>query len=269
MFLEGVGGKGLWRRLGERETAGFSPRSEWKDRKAKAEAKASAKAKAKAKASAKANTRARGWGLSLFGDPVAPGFRFGEGLDALEALAGEAGDVGGEEEGGGQASEGAEGEGETDLVVEGSRGEGGDGLWSGDGLPESGWRLAEEVVVLKEGEAAFGLGILKPGYGLEFVFGVQLGEVCGVGSGEAGDEGVVVGGEAELPTVPVDSAVGDDMAGGDVVRRGVRDEVHAKGFFDELDAGGESEAAGDGGVNGDGLADGVRLGHSVYRMTCR
>jgi hypothetical protein len=195
----------------------------------------------------------------LFADPVAPSFGFGEGFYAGEALAGEAGDVGGEEEGGGQGPEGAEGESKVDFV-----GEGGDGL-EGDRI----WGLAEEVVVLKEGETAFGLGILKPGYGLEFGDGVQLGEVCGVGSGEAGDEGVVVGGEAELPTVPMDTAVGDDVAGGDVVRRGVRDEVHAKGFFDELDAGGESEAAGDGGADDDGLADGVRLGHSMYRMTCR
>ena len=55
----------------------------------------------------------------------------------------------------GDAAERSEGESEADLVVQG-----------GEGLPGGGVaRFREVVVVLEEGEAAFGLGVLEPGGG--------------------------------------------------------------------------------------------------------
>ena len=85
----------------------------------------------------------------------------------------------------------------------------------------------EVVVVLEEGEAAALLGVLEPGLGGDVV----MADACWVfvGCGEAGDEGVVLGGEAELPAAPVDAAVGGDVAGGEC--RAAGDEVHAEGLL--------------------------------------
>jgi len=104
---------------------------------------------------------------------------FGEGFEAGEALAAEAADVGGDQVLCRGATEGAEGEGEADFVLEF-----GDGC-SGDGVGG----FVEVVVVLEEGEAAALLGVLEEGFLGDLV--VVDAEEVGVGWNEFGDEGVV------------------------------------------------------------------------------
>ena len=139
----------------------------------------------------------------------------------------------------GEAAERAEGKGEADFIVQL-----GDGRAGGDIVG-----LVEVVVVLEEGEAAALLGVLEEGFGGEGVV-VDAGEVL-VGRDEGGDEGVVLGGEAELPASPMDAAAGSDVAGGDGAYR-----LHTEGFADKLEACGEVEDAVDGSVDDCAFADG-------------
>ena len=73
----------------------------------------------------------------------------------------------------------------------------------------------------------------------------------GVRRDEAGEEGVVLGGEAELPAAPVNAASCAHMAGGDAAV----DEIHAEGLLNQLDARGERKDALDGCVDPGVLGD--------------
>jgi glucose-fructose oxidoreductase len=112
----------------------------------------------------------------------------------------------------------------------------------------------EVVVVLEEGEAATELCVLKGGF---------EGAVDGMGRVELGDERVVAGGQSEFQAAPDDLGAGGYVAGGDAI-----DGAHAERLLDELDARGEREAAGDGSVNGDGLAKDreIRVSGHAFRM---
>jgi len=147
------------------------------------------------------------------------------------------------------ATERAEGQGEAYFVAE--FGDGG----AGCGVEEFG----EMVVVLEEGKAAALLGVLEESFRGDVVM-ADSAEMF-VGRDECGDEGVVFGGEAELPAAPDDAAVGDDVAGDEAAVRARRG--HAEGLLDEGEAGRELEEALDGCVDEDGFADDV---HACFSM---
>ena len=66
------------------------------------------------------------------------------------------------------------------------------------------------MVVLEEGEAAVFLRVLEERFRGDVAIG-DAGEVF-VGWDEGCDEGVVLGGQSELPAAPDYAAVGDDVA---------------------------------------------------------
>jgi hypothetical protein len=188
---------------------------------------------------------------TLGANKLSPTVALGEFLQKRETLAAEAPDVGCEDQLRGEAADGTEGEGEADFIPEFRDG-------SAIGCVRE---LSEMVVVLKEGEAAAFLGVLEEGFGGEIVL-AEAGEVF-VGRDEAGDEGVVLRRQAELPSAPHDAAVGDDVTGGESVGDAGVGGIHAESLLDERKARGELEETFDGGVDQDGLADGEHASNSM------
>jgi hypothetical protein len=121
-------------------------------------------------------------------------------LEESEALAAETVDGWLEQQACGESAERTEGQCEANLVAK--LGDGRAGGWVGE--------LGEMVVVLEEGEAASLLGVLEEGFGGDVVW-AAAGEIW-VRRDEGGDEGVVLGGQAELPSAPDYAAVGGDVA---------------------------------------------------------
>lgn len=121
-----------------------------------------------------------------------------------------------------------------------------DGLLCGVGA------FAEVVVVLKEGETALLLRVLKPRDRLMLVLGVKLRLMRCVGLGKSSDERVVRRGKTKLPASPHDAAVSRD-----VPARDTANEVHAKSLSDEFHARGQRKTAGNRCENGGKLVDGL------------